>query len=108
MNIGNRDLLKEQFRALIEAGLEQGDVLNILAELDPAQKDHDGTIEAARANYCNDDLEIDDTPLLSPTENGCWVSAWVWVAIDSEITPEPEARTSSASGSAVAEVEGGE
>lgn len=40
---------------------------------------HEGTIQAARDNYASDDIEIDDTPLLSPGEGGVWVSAWVWV-----------------------------
>lgn len=35
-------------------------------------------IEAARQE-CNDDLEIDDTPLLSVADEGVWVSAWVYV-----------------------------
>jgi hypothetical protein len=26
-----------------------------------------------------DDTEIDDEPELSPADDGCWVSAWVWV-----------------------------
>ena len=25
------------------------------------------------------DIEIDETPSLSPANTGCWVSAWVWV-----------------------------
>lgn len=39
-------------------------------------------IEQARTQYerpSNDDLEIDDKPFLSHAEDGCWVSAWVWV-----------------------------
>lgn len=36
-------------------------------------------IASARGQYCNDDLEIDDTPLLSVGDGGLWVSAWVWV-----------------------------
>lgn len=35
-------------------------------------------IEEARQE-CNDDLEIDDTPLLSVADEGVWVSAWVYV-----------------------------
>lgn len=39
------------------------------------------TTEAARAeaeHEC-DEVEIDTTPLVSRTEDGCWVSASVWV-----------------------------
>lgn len=38
-------------------------------------------IEEARAQ-CDDDLEIDDDPVLSEGEDGVWVSAWVFVAIE--------------------------
>jgi hypothetical protein len=37
-------------------------------------------IAQARAQYCNDDLEIDDDPKLSDNGEGCWVAAWVWVS----------------------------
>ena len=36
------------------------------------------SIRAARAE-CNDDLEIDVHPVISQSDEGCWVSAWVWV-----------------------------
>ena len=36
---------------------------------------------ADRANeiYANDDIEIDDDPIYSPNDTGCWVGAWVFV-----------------------------
>ena len=33
---------------------------------------------------CNDECEIDDYPVLSESDAGVWVSAWLWVAIDPE------------------------
>lgn len=46
-------------------------------------------ISQARAQYCNDDIEIDDEPELSETDDGAWVAAWVWVA-NAEIEEEPD------------------
>ena len=78
----------DQFKALLAAGgLAQGDVLNALHDADPNVTDHEGTIEAARSNYAmgsDDEIEIDDKPLLSVADDGVWVSAWVWVSIPKE------------------------
>lgn len=52
-----------------------------------ARQDHEFTIQAARSNYAepsDNDIEIDDTPLLSVADDGVWVSARVWVPIDSD------------------------
>ena len=50
------------------------------------EKDCSAYIEFARAQYANDDLEIDDNPATSVAEEsgGVWVAAWVWVA-DAEL-----------------------
>lgn len=56
----------------------------VLAELAQHRLDHELTIEAARNNYGNDGIEIDDEPLLSIADEGVWVSAWVWVPIEGE------------------------
>ncbi len=56
-----------------------------LQRVDAERSAHDLTIEAARSNYtwnADNDIEIDDTPLLSIADEGVWVSAWVWVPID--------------------------
>lgn len=41
-------------------------------------------LTAARAEYQNDDVEIDDDAVTSVAEDrtGVWVSAWVWVAAE--------------------------
>ena len=41
----------------------------------------------AREQYTNDNIEIDDTLTdadFSPSEDGTWVRAWVWVANEQE------------------------
>lgn len=37
-------------------------------------------LDKAREEHCIDDeLEIDEDALLSPSDTGYWISAWVWV-----------------------------
>lgn len=36
-------------------------------------------IAKARGKYTSDEVEIDDNPLVSVTDDGVWVNAWVWV-----------------------------
>lgn len=36
-------------------------------------------MEAAREEHCNDEVNIDDDAFLSETDEGYWVSAWVWM-----------------------------
>lgn len=43
--------------------------------------EHADTIEAARARYATDDIEIDDQPSVSIGDDGVWVSAWVFVRV---------------------------
>jgi len=38
--------------------------------------------DAAREEYANDDIEIDDCVMVSVGDGGVWVSAWVWVDDD--------------------------
>lgn len=42
-------------------------------------------IKLARAHdKVDDDLEIDDDPVLSVADDGVWVSSWIWIRIDAE------------------------
>ena len=41
---------------------------------------YSGHIAQAREQYCSDDIEIDDKTRVSPTDEGCWVQAWLWVS----------------------------
>lgn len=59
--------------------LNQGQALTALAEAD-TDPNSPAFIEAARKIWADDDVEIDDDPLTSRAEHGCWVSAWVWVS----------------------------
>lgn len=36
-------------------------------------------IEKARDIHTNDEVEIDDKPILSVADEGVWVNSWVWV-----------------------------
>ena len=45
-------------------------------------------IQAARDNYANDDIEIDDDARFSLADEGTWVAAWVWVN-NAEESDEP-------------------
>lgn len=50
-------------------------------------RDRQKFIEAARSEYQNDDIEIDDNAQLSEVNDGAagaWVQAWVWVS-DEEV-----------------------
>jgi len=44
-------------------------------------------ISRAREEYAetSDAIQIDDEPLVTVTEDGAWVAAWVWVGKDEEI-----------------------
>jgi len=39
----------------------------------------DAMIALAQDRYGSDDVEIDDDAGTSPSDEGCWVSAWVWL-----------------------------
>lgn len=50
----------------------------VLKTLDEERIKHAGAIGIARGKV-NDELEIDDVPLIAGSENGAWVGAWIWV-----------------------------
>lgn len=38
-------------------------------------------VTVARREYATDEIEIDDNPNISPSDDGgTWVAAWVWVS----------------------------
>jgi hypothetical protein len=56
-----------------------------LSELDADRESHVETIATARRLYADgsdDSLEIDDKPFVAPADKGAWVSAWVWVPLE--------------------------
>jgi len=87
-------LLIEQLATHVVERWERHDlaeaVRNLVKHLDELKQerlDHGLTIGAARSNYAlrsDDNIEIDDEPMLSIAGNGVWVSAWVWVPIEGE------------------------
>ncbi len=79
-----------------EAAWPTGTMVELQGQLDELTTDrlaHELTIEAARNNYTMHscaDIEIDDDPFFSVADEGVWVSAWVWVPIETEAEGEAE------------------
>lgn len=71
--------LQTELQALIDRGLKFGDALNVFCE-EPAARDREAVIEAARTRYGSDEIEIDDNAVLSEGDDGAFVMAWLWVA----------------------------
>lgn len=54
-----------------------------LREQDELRAAHEGTIQAAIANFDEEDCQVvEGSPLLSVAEDGVWVQAWVRVEIE--------------------------
>lgn len=70
-------LLQQLEAALRDGSILQADVLHVLHRGGTAPMFGDAISEAR--GETNDDLEIDDYPLVSEGETGTWVSAWIWV-----------------------------
>lgn len=63
-----------ELQALVNAGLKI-----VPDESEEENFSDEQFIVKAREIYTNDDIEIDDEPSLSHTDNGAWVQAWVFV-----------------------------
>ena len=52
-----------------------------LKQLDADRQQYAAHIQQARDRYANDDLEIDDLPLVSPSAQpgSAFVNAWLWI-----------------------------
>lgn len=53
-----------------------------VTDADYEEGSYDEVVQAAREEYAapsDDDIEIDDNPMTSRGDVGCWVQAWVWV-----------------------------
>ncbi|TBR75368.1 MAG: hypothetical protein EPN64_13070 [Burkholderiaceae bacterium] len=84
-------LVLEQLAQKVVACWESGDLAAAVRELSKQLREireereaHEETIATARKTHANDDLEIDDEPMISEGDDGVWVSAWVWVPIEKE------------------------
>jgi hypothetical protein len=53
-------------------------IRDLLKTYECYRNDYADAIEIAR-EQCTNELEIDDEPYLSPSDEGTWVSAWIWV-----------------------------
>lgn len=81
-------MVERSFRVLIDPGMIAAarsvpELSDLVKRFDEAAADalaESGTVETARQRWASDDLEIDDFPMTSRGEDGCWISAWVWVA----------------------------
>ena len=52
----------------------------LIKEMDRDRETYAAAVEKAAHFFCtDDDTEIDDDPIVTPGEDGAWVSAWVWV-----------------------------
>jgi hypothetical protein len=73
--------LTTELRALIERGLTLGEATNVFAERQQAEEPHlSHYVSAARDRYVDEGvIEIDDHPVVSNSEDGAYVAAWVWV-----------------------------
>jgi hypothetical protein len=70
-----------ELKSLLAAGLTQAEVLTALSECGDTPL-YLSQVEEARNEYCDDECEIDDHPLVSVADReGVWISAWLWVAI---------------------------
>lgn len=66
---------------LVKEGLTQADALEVLHEAGDKYPEYAAHVDT------DDELEVDDKPLYSLSDdNGCWVSAWVFVR-DSKAAP---------------------
>lgn len=77
--------LKNAFRSLLARGLTQAQCLEILGTHGDAATYSREVAEARE--QCTDDLEIDDAPMVSSSDDGVWISAWIYVRTDSDEAP---------------------
>jgi hypothetical protein len=71
-----REVVKNWEKGDLAAAVRE--LSDVLKKIDQDRINHAGAIAIARAQV-NDELEIDDEPLIAASENGAWVSAWIWV-----------------------------
>jgi len=82
------ELLRELDLMLGLQLVTQAEVLNLIGRRAAAVREdeprgYDAIVARAREKT-GDDLEIDRYPLFSDTDDGCWVSAWIWAPYPDE------------------------
>ncbi len=67
---------------LVQALAGEHRFTQLVAAIDAARPEEATEAERAEAadDYGTDDVEVDDVAYVSRADDGCWVSAWVWVA----------------------------
>jgi hypothetical protein len=72
----NDEEFKAEFLARMAAKrISQGEVLHWLHDANPKYP------ECAAVVATDDELEVDDKPLYSRGDGGCWVMTWSWVPV---------------------------
>ena len=63
--------------ALVSSGFVE------LAECMTRRHEHsleEGEFVSLARGFCNDELEVDEDPVVSLADGGAWVAAWLWVS----------------------------
>jgi hypothetical protein len=75
--------LIDESRRIIERLRNDPELAQLIHEIDAAKATPE-LVQAARDEYQNEDIEVDDDATTSRTDTGTWVSAWVWVPDDED------------------------
>lgn len=76
----------EQFKQILIAHRHIESSLTSAKTWHAEARKHIGFARKDYAEPSDNDLEIDDVPMISPSDEGVWVSAWVWVCHTSVMT----------------------
>lgn len=73
-------LSKSDLKVIQEALISSGkaDLAALFIQKEGLSPEEEKYVSLARV-YCDDDLEIDEEPLVSIGDVGAWIAAWVWV-----------------------------
>ena len=75
---GNRSVLQHKLTKLVDQGLTFGDCVAAFA----TNKQTSKVVQSACERYASDEVEIDPETVVSESDEGAWVMAWVWVPKD--------------------------
>lgn len=80
-----REVARMAFMEAMRSGLfDQGTVLHWLHDAGAKYPEADSEVKTS------DELEVDDKPLYSATDDGVWVMCWAWVALPGSDDDEEE------------------
>lgn len=75
------EILEDPYTQISDKNRKAGLMAIELAQISVARQE-DPSVVRARELYASDEIEIDDLPMLSPANDGKWVSAWLWVSFE--------------------------